>query len=123
TSIGSSRATTDAFIGPGGFADRLNLDGIGGADGASNGQFGGGRGGDGGRGGPGGFGGLGNAVFVGRGRGGNQIRGSVFQSFDTSALDAGPYPLNGQPTTKPEYLQQRFGATLGGPITVPGVWD
>ena len=125
TSIGSSQATADAFIGPGGFADRLNAfgDGFGGAGAPGDRQIGGGRGGDGsGRGGPGGFGGLGNAVFVGRGRG-NQIRGSVFQSFDASAFDAPPYALNGQPTTKPDYLQQRFGATLGGPVTIPGVWD
>ena len=126
TSIGSSQATADAFLGPGGFADRLNAfgDGFGGPGAPGGGQFGAGRGGDGGgRGGPGGFGGLGNAVFVGRGRGGNQIRGSVFQSFDASALDAPPYALNGQPTTKPDYLQQRFGATVGGPVTIPGVWD
>ena len=126
TSLGSSQATADAFLGPGGFADRLNAfgDGFGGPGAPGDGQFGGGRGGDaGGRGGPGGFGGLGNAVFLGRGRGGNQIRGSVFQSFDASALDAPPYALNGQPTTKPDYLQQRFGATLGGPVTIPGVWD
>jgi trimeric autotransporter adhesin len=120
TSIGSSQATADAFVGPGGFGDRLNAfgDDFGGrGDGRIG---GGGRGGDGG---PGGFGGLGNAVFLGRGRGGNQVRGSVFQSFDASGLDAAPYALNGQPTTKPDYLQQRFGATLGGSVAIPGIWD
>jgi trimeric autotransporter adhesin len=123
TSIGSSQAAADAFIGPGGFGDRLNeFGGFGGP--AGDGQSGGGRGEGGGRGGSGGFGGLGNAVFLGRGRGGNnQIRGSVFQSFDTSSLDTAPFALNGQPTTKPNYLQQRFGATLGGPVAIPGVWD
>jgi len=56
------------------------------------------------------------------GRGGrNQIRGSVYQSFDSSALDAAPYALNGQPTVKPDYLQQRFGATIGGPLVIPKV--
>lgn len=122
TSIGSSQATADAFLGPGGFGDRLNgfPDGFGGPGAAADGQFGAGRGEGGGR---GGFGGLGNAVFVGRGRGGNQIRGSVFQSFDASGLDTAPFALNGQPTTKPNYLQQRFGATLGGPVSIPGVWD
>src|SRR5439155_16829244 len=48
----------------------------------------------------------------------NQIRGSIFQSFDTSALDAAPYALNGQSTPKPEYLQQRFGVTVGGPLVI-----
>jgi hypothetical protein len=41
----------------------------------------------------------------------------VFQSFDTSALDTAPYPLNGA-ASKPDYLQQRFGATLGGPLVI-----
>ena len=84
----------------------------GGGRGGPGGGPGGGRGGDGG--GFAGFGGPGG--FAGRGgRGGaNQVRGSVFQSFDTSGLDAGPFALNGQATTKPQYLQQRFGATLGG---------
>ncbi len=126
-SIGSSQAAADAFLGPNGnFADRLNAFG----DGGPGGQFGGpgGPGGPGGGpggrgGGPGGFGGLGNAVFLGRGRGANQIRGSVFQSFDTSALDTAPYALSGKPSTKPDYLQQRFGATVGGPIGIPGIWS
>ena len=82
---------------------------------------GGGRGGAGFAGqGPGGFGGPG--PFAGR-LGNNQIRGSVYQSFDTSAFDAAPFSLNGQPTQKAEYLQQRFGATLGGPLTIPKVWS
>lgn len=110
----------DLFFGPNGpgeFAQRFGfLDGAGGAGGP--GQVGGqGPGGFGGRGGPGGFGG--GPAFggpLGRGGRGNQIRGSIFYSTDTSALDAAPYALNGQPTTKAEYLQQRFGATIGGPI-------
>src|SRR6266516_1378314 len=48
----------------------------------------------------------------------NQIRGSLFQSFDTSVFDTAPFALNGQPTTKPDYFQQRFGATLGGPLVI-----
>ena len=47
----------------------------------------------------------------------------MYQSFDTSGLDAGPVALNGQPTRKPDYLQQRFGATLGGPLAIPKVFD
>ena len=46
---------------------------------------------------PGGFGGrglagIGPGAFGGRGRGRNQIRGSAYQSFDTSALDTAPGP-------------------------------
>src|SRR5205085_7969850 len=51
----------------------------------------------------------------------NQIRGNIYQSVDSSALDAAPYSLNGQTTTKPDYVQQRFGATLGGPLVIPKV--
>ena len=57
--------------------------------------------------------------FGGRGGRGNQIRGTVFQSIDSSVLDTAPFALNGQPTMKPDYFQQRFGATLGGPLVIP----
>ena len=80
--------------------------------------------GRGGPGGPGGFaggrGGFGGP-FGGRGGRGNQIRGSVYQSIDSSVLDTAPFALNGQPTIKPDYLQQRLGATLGGPLVIPHV--
>jgi hypothetical protein len=114
--------------GPGDFAQRFGqfgFDGSGGPGGSGGaGEAGGpGRGGPGRAGGPGGFGGGGFGPGfggpLGRGGRGNQIRGSFFQSFDSSALDAAPYPLNGQATTKPDYFQQRFGATIGGPLTIP----
>ena len=35
------------------------------------------------------------------------------------ALDTAPFALNGQPTVKPDYFQQRLGATLGGPLVIP----
>jgi hypothetical protein len=120
TSIGTV-ASGDQFFGPGGFGERFGGpgDGVPGADGAA-GPFG--RGGPGGFGGGRGLAGIGPGPF-GRGRGRNQIRGSAYQSFDTSALDTGPVSLNGQPTTKPQYFQQRFGATLGGPLSVPHISD
>ncbi len=121
TAIGSSQPN-DVF-GPNGanFADRL-ANQFGGGDGqgpaGAGGPGGGGRfGGPGGPGGPGGFGGP---FGGGRGRG-NQIRGSFYQSFDTSALDAGPFGLNGQPTTKPDYFSGRYGATVGGPLVIPHI--
>jgi hypothetical protein len=122
TAIGNTQATAGFFgpNGPGEFADRFG-NGFGdaavGAPGAPGGAGGpGGPGGFGGRAfGPGGPGGPGGPF--GRGGRGNQIRGNVFQSFDTSSLDTAPYALNGQ-ATKPDYLQQRFGATLGGPLVI-----
>jgi trimeric autotransporter adhesin len=129
TAIGTSQQN-DTFFGPNGpgdfaqrFGDAFGGSGLDGAagQGRAGGQLGpggpgGGRGGFGG--GPFGPGGLGG---LGRGGRGNQIRGTFFQSFDTSGLDAGPFSLNGQATTKPNYLQQRFGATLGGPLVIPKV--
>jgi hypothetical protein len=114
TTIGSAQAAESSF-GPGGPGDRF-ANGFG--DGQPGGQFGGQPGGFGGGGGGGpGFGGRGAPGF-GRGRT-NQIRGAVFQSFDTSALDAAPFALNGHATAKPDYFQERLGATLGGPLTIP----
>ena len=126
TSIGSAQATA-GFFGPNGPGDFAGRFGNGFGDAASGGP--GGTNGPGGFGGPGGFAG-GRGGFgpggpggpFGRGGRGNQIRGSVFQSFDTSSLDTAPYALNGQ-TTKPDYLQQRFGATLGGPLVIGKLID
>nr|ADC36062.1 hypothetical protein [uncultured bacterium 213] len=123
TALGSTQGA-ESFFGPGD-GDRLEqmreaLGGAGGFPGAAGGQEGGRGGPGGGPGFGGGFGGRGG--FGARGRG-NQIRGSVYQSIDTSGLDAGPVALNGQQTRKPDYLQQRFGATLGGPLAIPKVFN
>jgi trimeric autotransporter adhesin len=122
TAIGASQAPEGFFgaNGPGDFADRFaNGFGDGGgfnAAGAAAGPGGGGVG-------RGGFGpgGAGPGGPFGRGGRGNQIRGAVFQSADTSALDTAPFALNNQPSIKPDYLQQRFGATIGGPLVIPKV--
>ena len=122
TSIGSSQASAGFFgpNGPGDFADRFGT-GFGDATGGIAGQ--------GGPNGPGGFAGGGRGFGPGGGPGGpfgrggrgNQIRGTFFQSLDSSVLDSAPFALNNQPTIKPDYLQQRFGATLGGPLVIPKV--
>jgi hypothetical protein len=127
-SVGSSAANATIFgpNGGGDFGDRFtNFDAAGQTgpgQAAGAGAFGvfdgGGRAGFGGRGG-GPFGGAGGPF--GRGGRAQQIRGSVYSSIGSSALDAAPYSLNGQPTPKPEYLQQRIGATLGGPLVIPKV--
>jgi hypothetical protein len=133
TALGATQGSDSFFGNPGDRQDAMREAFGGGADGQAvpgqagaggpggRGGPGGGRGGDGGGfggfGGPGGFGGRG-------GRGGaNQVRGSIFQSFDTSGLDAGPVALNGHQSVKPQYLQQRFGATLGGPLAIPHIFN
>jgi outer membrane receptor protein involved in Fe transport len=57
----------------------------------------------------------------GMGRG-DRLQGSLFYNLGDSAFDASPYPLNG-PSQKKAYSQQRLGATIGGPVKIPGVYD
>jgi len=84
----------------------------------------------------GGFGGGGPMVFMiggagggGGGRGGrgrgfnvNKPHGSIFFNYGGSILDAKPYSLNGQPENKADYNQNRFGATVGGPLNIPHIY-
>src|SRR5690349_15085436 len=126
TAIAAPNANDSVFAqnGGGDFAQRFGADGLPGEPGAPGGRGFGGPAGAVGPGAFGGRGGFGGGPFGGgfaRGGRGNQIRGSVYQSTDSSALDAAPYALNGQPTAKPDYLQQRFGATIGGPLVIPKV--
>ncbi|HVO13192.1 MAG TPA: carboxypeptidase regulatory-like domain-containing protein [Vicinamibacteria bacterium] len=80
-------------------------------------------------GGPGGFGpgGFGPGGPRGEGFGGfnrsNRLQGSVFYNAAGSPFDARPFSLNGQPTEKAQYFQNRYGATLGGPVKIPGLYD
>lgn len=77
------------------------------------------------RGGPGGGGGGGGPtiMFGGRGRPDlNRPHGTAYHSAGDDALNASPYSLTGQPTTKPGYLQQRFGAAIGGPLNIPKIY-
>jgi hypothetical protein len=121
TTVGETRAANG--MGPGERFDPAQFgDGIPGgfSQGEPGGGFGpGGRGAGPGGGGPrGGFGGL--PAFGRAGR--NQIRGSVNDGLSASALDASPFSINGQPTIKPEYFQQRLGGTIGGPLSIPGLY-
>jgi hypothetical protein len=84
------------------------------------GGFGGGGFGGGGFGGQGGFGGPGGFAFGGRMRT-EQIRGQFSATLAGSALDAAPYSLTGAPTQKPDYFQQRYTLTLGGPLKIPAL--
>ncbi len=89
-------------------------DGFGGQIG--RGGFAGGPGG-GGPGGPGG--GFGGPGFGGRG-GAQRFQGSANYTFGGSVLDASPYALNGRTVEKPDYTQQRYGESVGGPLKLRG---
>jgi trimeric autotransporter adhesin len=97
--------------GPEGFGAAQN-----GGPGGPGGFAGGGRGGGNQRGG----GGRGFAFGRGgRGFGTTRPRGNLSYTLADSALDAAPYSLTGQPGSKPEYLQNRFSASIGGPLVIP----
>ena len=105
-------------FGPGGF----------GPGGGPGGGFGGGRGG--GPGGPGGGfgrGGFDPGGFALGGRGGrgqSAYQGSATYTFGGSALDTAPYQLRADvPAAQPQFAQNTFGATVGGPFKIPGLYD
>ncbi len=84
------------------------------------GQFGGrGQGG-----GPGGAGGRGGFFLGGRGaRGQSPYQGNATYTFGGSALNTAPYQINpAVPATQPQFAQNNFGATFGGPLKIPGVY-
>ena len=51
----------------------------------------------------------------------NRPHGSVYYSASDSALDAAPYALTDSPVDKAAYMRQRFGASVGGPLNIPGI--
>ena len=99
------------------FRDQQSAPGGGGFRGGEGGGFFGG----GGFGGGSGFGGGG--FGIGRGRFNiNKPHGSLYYSIGDSALNAAGYSLPGTPTSKPNYYQSRFGATVGGPLNIPKIY-
>ncbi|HTZ32175.1 MAG TPA: TonB-dependent receptor [Methylomirabilota bacterium] len=100
------------------FRDRVQREG---------GAFGAAMQGGGGPGGPGGPGGgpMGGPMVIGRSRGFNinQPHGFLYFQDDNAGLDAKSYSLNGQQTDKASYNNLRFGAFVGGPLKVPGLFD
>jgi hypothetical protein len=86
------------------------------------GRGGGPRGGGPGRGGPGG--GRGDFLLGGRaGRAQSPYQGSINYTFGGSALNSSPYQLRPDvPVTQPQFAQNNFGATFGGPLKIPGVY-
>ncbi len=78
-------------------------------------------------GGPGG-GGFGLGGF-GSGGGGrmrlgslNRPHGQIYYTAGNAALDAAPYALTGT-AEKPSYSSNKIGATLGGPLKIPHIYD
>jgi hypothetical protein len=112
------------------FREQSGIGGPGGLGGPGGGLLGGLGGPGGGLGGPGGFGGggggFGGGPGINLGRGGrfdiNRPHGMVYYSVGDSALNAAPYSLTSQPSTKPSYLQNRFGLSLGGPLNIPHIY-
>ena len=101
------------------FQDARNQQGIPGTAGGSDGGFGPG-GGPGGR-----LGGVplgGGGGFRRTGFNFNQPHGTLYYSANTSSLNAAPYSLTGAPSENPGYLQQRFGASIGGPLNIPHIY-
>jgi trimeric autotransporter adhesin len=96
------------------FRDRAQQNGLGG--------FGGGGGGGGFGGGPGGGGPI---AFgrMGRGFNTNQPHGNLYFYDDTSALDARPFSINGEPLPRVDYNQLHFGGYVGGPLNIPKIYN
>src|SRR5580658_1342509 len=87
-------------------------------------QQGGGFGGGGFGGGGFGGGGAGRPMTI-TGRRGfdiNHPHGSIYYGIGDSALNAAPYALAGEPATKPGYLQNSFGGSIGGPLNIPKIY-
>ena len=98
--------------GPGG--EQAGFGGAGGAGGLGGGRGGGPGGGFGGPGGPPGLGGM---------RGGGRLQGNANYNLGGSFFDSAPYPLNGRVSEQPDYTQQRYGSSIGGPLTIPHVFN
>lgn len=55
--------------------------------------------------------------------GSNQMHETLYNYYDTSAWDARPYAINGGPTDKMAYFSERFGINLGGPLSIPKIYN
>jgi hypothetical protein len=123
-----AQAPSNAAVFGGGFSGGGGGGGFGGPGGGGPGGGGGGFGGPGGGGfgGPGGgappFGVVGNGASRGR-FDINRPHGSFYYNVGDSALNAAPYALQGSPSTKPDYIQNRFGASMGGPLIIPKLYN
>ena len=55
--------------------------------------------------------------------GANRLRGSFFENLRDSVLDARQFSFSGLEQTKPSYIQNNFGAFLGGPFSIPRLYN
>lgn len=53
----------------------------------------------------------------------NQIHGNAYEFLRNSALDANNFFLNQAGLSNPEFRQNQYGFTLGGPIVIPKVYN
>jgi hypothetical protein len=53
----------------------------------------------------------------------NKMRLSFYERYGSSVGDAKPYSLTGAASPKIAYYRQRFGITLGGPLTIPKIYN
>lgn len=53
----------------------------------------------------------------------NKLKGNVWEYFRNEALNANDYFSNQNGARRPEYRQNQFGGTLGGPVYIPHVYD
>jgi hypothetical protein len=130
---GISPAGPGGAIGPGGFVPGAPGEGPGGPGGRAGGFGGpGGRGGSGGGpvtiAGPGQFpGGPGVGIGPGGGRMArqtvNRMRFSVYNRYENSLWDAKPYSITGAERPKVSHYDERFGVNLGGPFSIPRVYN
>jgi hypothetical protein len=84
--------------------------------------FGGGGGRMGGPGGPGGGGRGGFGGFGGRNARVNKIQGNLFVNYRNSVFDAKPYSFQGVDQSRPSYIRNNFGGSIGGPLNIPHVY-
>ena len=52
----------------------------------------------------------------------NHPHGSIYYGIGDSALNAAPYSLTGEPAVQPSYVQNSFGASIGGPLNIPKIY-
>ena len=53
----------------------------------------------------------------------NTLHGEIHEWFSNSALDAPTFFQNRAGLAKPEYQDNRYGASIGGPVWIPKVYD
>lgn len=66
---------------------------------------------------------MSSLVNVSTASGTNTLKGEMHWFSKTSALDAANFFNNKNNTPKPEYDDNRYGASAGGPIVIPGIYD